>query len=69
MPERSDAPLADEPQGGAIPNDMPSGMPEGVEDQPLGTPGESDPDGEGETARGEDAQPGMPQGDEPVSDG
>ncbi len=47
MAERSDAPLADEPQGGAVPNDMPlgetsddpaSGMPAGMEDDDP-TPG------------------------------
>jgi hypothetical protein len=37
MPERTDAPLADEPQPGAIPNDVPSGLPEGVEESaPMG---------------------------------
>lgn len=66
MAERSDAPLADEPQPGAIPNDTPSGMPEGAEEpDPLGPQEDADPEGEGDTPRGEDAQPGFPQGDEP----
>jgi hypothetical protein len=65
MAERSDAPLADESQPGSIPNDTPSGMPEGADEHdPLG-PDDADPEGEGDTARGEDAQPGFPQGDEP----
>jgi hypothetical protein len=64
MAERSDAPLADEPQPGAVPNDMPSGMPAGADEpSPMGPP-EGDPDGEGDTPRGEHAQPGMPQGSE-----
>ena len=69
MPERSDAPLADEPQPGAIPDDMPSGLPEGVEEsEPLG--GDKDaapPEGEGETPRGADAQPGINKGEPDVS--
>ena len=67
MAERSDAPLADEPQPGAIPNDTPpSGLPEGADEaEPLGTPGDTDPEGEGDTPRGEGAQPGMPEGEEP----
>ena len=71
MAERSDAPLADEPQPGAIPNDTPpSGLPEGADEpDPLGTPGDADPDGEGGTPRGEDAQPGFPGEDEPFTDG
>ncbi len=63
--ERSDAPLADEPQPGAAPNDMPadvpSGLPEDVEDEdtPLG-PVDPDPDSD----RG--PMPGIPsEGDEP----
>ena len=65
MAERSDAPLADEPQPGATPNDMPTGMPQGAdEEDPLGTPEES-PEGEGETPRGSDAQPGIPTEGEP----
>ena len=70
MAERSDAPLADEPQPGSIPDDTPSGMPEGADEQdPLGTPADADPEGEGDTPRGEDAQPGFPQGEEPFTDG
>jgi hypothetical protein len=66
---RSDAPLADEPQPGAIPDDTPpSGLPEGIEeDAPMG-PEEGDPDGEGERSRGEDVQPGI-QRDEPDAAG
>ena len=69
MAERSDAPLADESQPGAIPNDVPSGLPEGRDGEPLGTPEDHDPEGEGDTPRGEDAQPGFPQGEEPPTDG
>ena len=65
MPERSDAPLADEPQPGATPNDMPadipSGLPDGYEEEgpPLG-PDDADPDSD----RG--PMPGIPaEGDEP----
>ena len=71
MAERSDAPLADEPQPGAAPNDMPTGMPEGadeIEDDPMGAP-ESDPEGEGDTDRGDDAQPGIPTEGEPPASG
>ncbi|MFP5361370.1 MAG: hypothetical protein ACLGI5_01415 [Thermoleophilia bacterium] len=32
MEHRDDAPLADEPQAGAIPNDQPAGHPPGPED-------------------------------------
>ena len=68
MAERDDAPLADEPQPGAAPNDMPTGMPAGadeVEPEPLG-PGDYDQnDGEGA-----DAMPGIPtEGDDPYSAG
>ena len=70
MAERSDAPLADESQPGAMPDDMPSGLPEGGDEpDPMGAPGSADPDGEGDTPRGEDAQPGIPQGDEPYTGG
>ena len=71
MANRSDAPLADD--SGGVPNDMPTGMPEGGDDaeaQPLGAPGEDaqEADGEGETPRGGDAQPGIPSdGEPPVS--
>lgn len=69
MPERSDAPLSDEPQPGSIPDDTPSGLPEGVEDStPLG--GDKDgtpPEGEGDTPRGADAQPGINRGEPDVS--
>jgi hypothetical protein len=68
MAERSDAPLADEPQPGAIPNDVPSGLPEGVEESvPLGGDKPADPEGEGETPRGEQAQPGINQDEPDVS--
>ena len=69
MAERSDMPLADD--SGATPNDMPTGMPEGgdeIESDPLGSP-ESDPDGEGGTERGEQAQPGIPSEGEPPASG
>jgi hypothetical protein len=47
----------------------PSGMPDDApEGQPLG-PAETDPDGEGEPARGEDAMPGIPTEGEPPSGG
>lgn len=69
MAERSDAPLADEPQPGAVPNDTPSGLPEGADEpQPLGAPDQGDPDGEGETPRGDDAQPGITE-NEPFTGG
>ena len=64
MSERSDAPLADEPQPGAAPNDMPADVPSGLpedapeEDTPLGAP-DADPDSD----RG--PMPGIPDGDEP----
>ena len=66
MTERSDAPLADEPQPGAAPNDMPaddipSGMPDDYEEEsvPLGSE-DADPDSD----RG--PMPGIPaEGDEP----
>jgi hypothetical protein len=64
MAERSDAPLANDSGAGAPPNDdpdaltgggAPSGLPEDVEEHdPLG-PEESNPEGEGDTSRGEDA--------------
>jgi hypothetical protein len=44
--------------------DAPSGLPAEREEQPLG-PSETDPEGEGEPARGEDAMPGIPTGGEP----
>jgi hypothetical protein len=47
------------------PQDPPTGMPEeGDEITPLG-PGDADPEGEGETPRGDDAQPGIPTEGEP----
>jgi hypothetical protein len=68
MAERDDAPLADEPQGGSVPNDMPTGMPSGSEEaepEPLG-PG----DGDDAPEKGEDAMPGIPtEGDDPYSGG
>jgi hypothetical protein len=67
MAERDDAPLADEPQPGAAPNDMPSGMPAG-EDDPEPEPLGGDPSDEAE--QGEDAMPGIPtEGDDPYSAG
>ena len=70
MAERSDAPLADD--SGGTPNDMPTGMPQGgdeAEAAPLGTEDDTEsPDGEGETPRGDEAQPGIPtEGEPPVS--
>jgi hypothetical protein len=72
MAERSDAPLADD--SGGTPNDMPTGMPQGGEEaeaQPLGTDRdtEQDADGEGDTPRGGDAQPGIPTEGEPPASG
>ena len=68
MAERDDAPLADEPQAGSVPNDMPTGMPAGsdeAEPEPLG----SDP-ADDEAEEGEDAMPGIPtEGDDPYSAG
>ncbi|HEX8084064.1 MAG TPA: hypothetical protein VF529_07205 [Solirubrobacteraceae bacterium] len=68
MAERDDAPLADEPQPGSVPNDMPSGMPAGSEDaepEPLGPE-----DTEDEPDEGADAMPGIPtEGDDPYSAG
>ena len=58
--ERDDAPLADESQPGAVPNDMPSGLPDGEQEQPpLGG------DDDGSDAEGTDAMPGIPDEDEP----
>ena len=68
MEQRDDAPLADEPQPGSAPNDMPTGMPAGsdeTEPEPLG-PGA----GEDEPEEGADAMPGIPtEGDDPYSGG
>jgi hypothetical protein len=73
MAERDDAPLADEPQPGSVPNDMPSGMPAGADDpEPLGPAEEAEPEGEGDRQRGEGAMPGIPDdtaGDEPFTAG
>ncbi len=45
--------------------DAPSGLPDGAEEaDPLGVP-EADPEGEGDTARGEEHQPGIPTDGEP----
>jgi hypothetical protein len=53
MPERSD--------------EAPSGLPEDAEEhEPLGAD-ESNPEGEGDTPRGEDAQPGINRGEPDVS--
>ena len=51
-------------------DDAPTGLPdqEAEEAPPLG-PEESDPDGEGEPARGADAMPGIPTEGEPPSGG
>ena len=75
MPERDDAPredapLADPERTGAVPNDMPTGLPEGADEPaPAGMDDEPDPDGEGGTPRGADAMPGIPEGDEPYTAG
>jgi hypothetical protein len=69
MDERDDMPLADPERPGAVPNDMPSGMP--TEDAPEGDPlgvHEADPDGEGAPARGAEAMPGIPTEGEPPGD-
>lgn len=67
MAERDDAPLADEPQPGAAPNDMPSGMPAGSEDHEPEPAGAEDDDG---PEKGADAMPGIPtEGDDPYSAG
>ena len=68
MAERDDAPLADEPQPGSVPNDMPTGMPAGEDEpepEPLG-PGAGEDEAGGEA----DAMPGIPdEGDDPYSAG
>lgn len=51
------------------PEDTPSGLPdeeEASEDEPLGGR-ESDPDGEGESRRGDRAMPGIPDEAEPAA--
>lgn len=50
--------------------DTPSGLPDedAPEADPLGVP-EADPEGEGETRRGEDDMPGIPTGGEPPTSG
>jgi hypothetical protein len=56
MAERDDAPLADEPQPGAAPNDMPTGLPnQDHEHAPLG-PEEDEP-----APKGAPAMPGIPE--------
>jgi hypothetical protein len=48
-------------------SDIPSGLPEDAEEnEPLGAD-EADPEGEGDTPRGEDAQPGINRGEPDVS--
>jgi len=73
MANRDDAPLADEPQPGSVPNDMPTGMPAGADEHepdPLGSGDEAEPEGDGDVQRGEDAMPGIPtEGDDPYSGG
>ncbi|MDQ3741161.1 MAG: hypothetical protein M3389_09495 [Actinomycetota bacterium] len=68
MAERDDAPLADEPQRGSVPNDMPTGMPAGndaAEPEPLGPEDAGD-----EPEEGAEAMPGIPtEGDDPYSAG
>ena len=49
------------------PDDGPSGLPgDAEESKPLGVD-EPDPEGEGDTPRGEDAQPGIARGEPDVS--
>lgn len=68
MEGRDDAPLANDSGGGVPPNDGPSGLPEGEEEHaPLGTPGDTEPEGDGEIQRGADAQPGINTGEPDVS--
>jgi hypothetical protein len=67
---RDDAPLADPARGGSPPNDMPTGLPSSVEEgAPGGLDEEASPEGEGDTPRGEDAMPGIPDKDEPFTGG
>jgi hypothetical protein len=55
--ERDDAPLADEPQPGSVPNDMPSGLPDpNHEHAPLGPEQTDEP-----APEGADAMPGIPE--------
>lgn len=65
---RDDAPLADPAGAGTPPNDMPTGLPSEVEEG-GGVDEEPSPEGEGETPRGEDAMPGIPDSDEPFTGG
>jgi hypothetical protein len=51
------------------PDDVPTGLPDddAPEAEPLGPP-DAEPEGEGETPRGEDAMPGIPtEGDPPAA--
>jgi hypothetical protein len=50
MEHRDDAPLADEPQAGAIPNDQPAGGPPGPEDPAAASDVEVHPDDEDDDA-------------------
>jgi hypothetical protein len=74
QPLRDGAPPNDGPVGAPpgpsaeIDRDAPSGLPGDVEEAPLGPP-DADPDGEGESRRGEEAMPGIPTGGEPPSAG
>jgi hypothetical protein len=68
MAERDDAPLADDTAAGVPPNDGPSGLPEGADEvEPLGSTEEPNPEGEGDTPRGEEAQPGLNREEPDVS--
>ena len=54
---------------GEDPDEVPSGLPEDApEGQPLG-PAETEPDGDGEPQRGEQAMPGIPTDGEPPTGG
>lgn len=68
MAERSDAPLAGDSRAENRDESAPSGLPDEAaeQDAPLG-PVEPRPEGEGEPARGEDAQPGITRGEPDVS--
>jgi hypothetical protein len=65
----NDGPLGAPPGPSAgTDREAPSGLPGAVEEAPLGTE-DADPDGEGESSRGDHAMPGIPTGGEPPSAG
>ena len=59
--EHTGRPPADE-------DEIPTGLPGDAESDPLGVP-EADPEGEGDTPRGDDAMPGIPTQGEPPTAG